>query len=298
MTQRCGFVAVIGAPNAGKSTLVNALVGEKISIVTHKVQTTRNQVRGIVVEGDAQIVLVDTPGIFQPKRRLERAMVSAAWSGAEDADVVMLVYDAARKRVDEDTQRIIQQIKKSGRKVILALNKVDLIKREKLLDLAAQFDAEGCFERIFMISAATGDGLEELRRYLAAEMREGPWLFPEDQTADMPIRLLAAEITREKLFLQLHEELPYNLTVETDSWEDFKDGSAKIQQTIYIARENQKPIVIGKGGQRIRKVREAAQADLAEMLERPIHLFLFVKVRANWIEDPERYRDLGLDFKA
>ena len=298
MTQRCGFVAVIGAPNAGKSTLVNALVGEKISIVTHKVQTTRNQVRGIVVEGDAQIVLVDTPGIFQPKRRLERAMVSAAWSGAEDADVVMLVYDAARKRVDEDTQRIIQQIKKSGRKVILALNKVDLIKREKLLDLAAQFDAEGCFGRIFMISAATGDGLEELRRYLAAEMREGPWLFPEDQTADMPIRLLAAEITREKLFLQLHEELPYNLTVETDSWEDFKDGSAKIQQTIYIARENQKPIVIGKGGQRIRKVREAAQADLAEMLERPIHLFLFVKVRANWIEDPERYRDLGLDFKA
>ncbi len=295
---RCGFVAVIGAPNAGKSTLVNALVGAKVSIVTHKVQTTRNQVRGIVMEGDAQIVLVDTPGIFEPKRRLERAMVRAAWAGAEDADVVLLVYDAARKKLDADTRRILDQIKKSGRKVILALNKVDLIRRDKLLELAAFFDAEGCFERIFMISAETGDGLDDLRGYLASEMREGPWLFPEDQAADMPLRLLAAEVTREKLFLQLHEELPYNLTVETDSWEDFKDGSAKIQQTVYIGRENQKPIVIGKGGQRIRQVREAAQKDMEAILERPIHLFLFVKVRENWIEDPERYRDLGLEFKS
>ncbi|MEJ2014358.1 MAG: GTPase Era [Limibacillus sp.] len=295
---RCGFVAVIGAPNAGKSTLVNALVGSKVSIVTHKVQTTRNQVRGIVMEGDAQIVLVDTPGIFEPKRRLERAMVRAAWAGAEDADVVMLVYDAARKKLDADTRRIVDQIKKSGRKVVLALNKVDLIRRDKLLELAALFDAEGCFEDIFMISAATGDGLDDLRRYLAGRMREGPWLFPEDQAADMPLRLLASEITREKLFLQLHEELPYNLTVETDNWEDFKDGSAKIQQTIYIGRENQKPIVIGKGGARIRKVREDAQQEMQALLERPIHLFLFVKVRENWIEDPERYRDLGLEFKS
>lgn len=295
---RCGFVAVIGAPNAGKSTLVNALVGSKVSIVTHKVQTTRNQVRGIVMEGDAQIVLVDTPGIFEPKRRLERAMVRAAWAGAEDADVVMLVYDAARRKLDADTRRIVDQIKKSGRKVVLALNKVDLIRRDKLLELAAFFDAEGCFEDIFMISAATGDGLDDLRRYLAGRMREGPWLFPEDQAADMPLRLLASEITREKLFLQLHEELPYNLTVETDNWEDFKDGSAKIQQTIYIGRENQKPIVIGKGGARIRKVREDAQQEMQELLERPIHLFLFVKVRENWIEDPERYRNLGLEFKS
>ena len=295
---RCGFVAVIGAPNAGKSTLVNALVGSKVSIVTHKVQTTRNQVRGIVMEGDAQIVLVDTPGIFEPKRRLERAMVRAAWAGAEDADVVMLVYDAARRKLDADTRRIVDQIKKSGRKVVLALNKVDLIRRDKLLELAAFFDAEGCFEEIFMISAATGDGLDDLRRYLAGRMREGPWLFPEDQAADMPLRLLASEITREKLFLQLHEELPYNLTVETDNWEDFKDGSAKIQQTIYIGRENQKPIVIGKGGLRIRKVREDAQQEMQALLERPIHLFLFVKVRENWIEDPERYRNLGLEFKS
>lgn len=298
MTSSCGFVAVIGAPNAGKSTLVNALVGAKVSIVTHKVQTTRSQLRGIFSEGEAQIVLVDTPGIFQPKRRLERAMVRAAWSGAEDADVVLLLYDAARKRIDQDTQGIIKQIKKSGRKAILALNKVDLIKREKLLDLAAQFDAEGCFERIFMISAATGDGLEELRRYLASQMREGPWHFPEDQVADISMRLLAAEVTREKLFLQLHQELPYNLTVETDSWEDFKDGSAKIQQTIYVARDNQKAIVIGKGGAAIKRVREETQKDLEEMTGRPIHLFLFVKVRENWIDDPARYRDLGLDFKA
>lgn len=298
MTESCGFVAVIGAPNAGKSTLVNALVGAKVSIVTHKVQTTRNQVRGILIEGDAQIVLVDTPGIFEPKRRLERAMVRAAWSGAEDADVVMLVYDAARKKLDGDTRRIVDQIKKSGRRAILALNKIDLIRRDKLLELAAQFDAEGCFEQIFMVSAETGDGLEDLRAYLASRMREGPWLFPEDQAADMPLRLLAAEITREKLFLQLHQELPYNLTVETDTWEDFKDGSAKIQQTVYIARDNQKAMVIGKGGQRIRQVREAAQAEMEALFERPIHLFLFAKVRQNWIEDPERYRDLGLDFRS
>jgi GTP-binding protein Era len=299
MTRRCGFAAVIGAPNAGKSTLVNALVGSKISIVTPKVQTTRSLVRGILVEGDTQIVLVDTPGIFgSPKRRLERAMVQAAWSGTEDADVILLVYDASRRARDEDTNRIIAGLKDSGRKAVLLLNKIDLIKREKLLELAALFDAEGCFSDIFMVSAESGDGLEGLRAYLTAAMPEGPWLFPEDQISDMPMRLLAAEITREKLFLKLHDELPYALTVETDSWEDFKDGSVKLQQTIFLQRESQKPIVIGKGGQRIKKVREEAQGELAAFLGRPVHLFLFVKVREKWLDDPERYQAWGLDHKA
>lgn len=296
--QRCGFVALLGAPNAGKSTLLNALVGHKVSIVTHKVQTTRMRIRGLAIEGASQIVFVDTPGIFQPKRRLERAMVAAAWAGAQDADVVVLLYDAGRKRVDDDTRRIIVGLKGQGRRAVLALNKIDRIRRDKLLALAAQFDAEGIFDRIFMISALTGDGLADLRRYLAEAMPEGPWLYPEDQLSDLPLRLLAAEVTREKLFLKLHEELPYALTVETETWEEFKDGSVKIEQTIYLQRESQKAIALGKGGQTIKEVRAAAQADLAELLERPVHLFLFVKVREKWIDDPDRYRDWGLEFGA
>lgn len=299
MNQRCGFAAIIGAPNAGKSTLVNALVGAKITIVSPKVQTTRSQVRGLLIEQESQIVLVDTPGIFlHPKRRLERAMIRAAWSGADEADVILVIYDASRSKRDADTMRIIEQLKKNDRKAVLVLNKIDLIIREKLLKLAAAFDAEGCFNEVFMISAEKGDGLERLRGFLAKRMPEGPWLFPEDQLSDMPMRLLAAEVTREKLFIQLHDEIPYALTVETDSWEEFKDGSAKIQQTIYLQRESLKPIVIGKGGNRIKKVREDTQAELSEMMERPVHLFIFVKVREKWVDDPERYRDWGLDYQS
>ena len=294
--KRCGFAALLGAPNAGKSTLLNALVGEKISIVTPKVQTTRSRIRGIVIEGASQIVFVDTPGIFQPKRRLERAMVAAAWAGARDADLVVLLYDASRKRVDEDTRRILEGLKRQERRAVLALNKIDAIRRDKLLALAAAFEAEGLFERIFMISALTGDGVDDLRRYLAGLLPEGPWLYPEDQLSDLPLRLLAAEVTREKLFLKLHQELPYALTVETERWEDFKDGSVKIEQTIYLQRESQKAIVLGKGGRTIKELRAAAQGELAAMLERPVHLFLFVKVREGWIDDPERYREWGLEF--
>ncbi|MGF1609800.1 MAG: GTPase Era [Kiloniellales bacterium] len=294
--RRCGFVALLGAPNAGKSTLLNALVGQKISIVTHKVQTTRSRIRGIAVEGASQIVFVDTPGIFEPKRRLERAMVAAAWAGAQDADIVVLLYDAQRKRIDQDTRRILDGLKKQKRPAVLALNKVDAIRRDKLLALAAGFEAEGLFERIFMISALTGDGVADLRRYLAGQMPEGPWLYPEDQLSDLPLRLLAAEVTREKLFLKLHQELPYALAVETERWEDFKDGSVKIEQTIYVQRESQKAIVLGKGGRTIKELRAAAQGELAAMVERPVHLFLFVKVREDWIDDPERYRDWGLEF--
>jgi len=294
--KRCGFAALLGAPNAGKSTLLNALVGEKISIVTPKVQTTRSRIRGIVIEGASQIVFVDTPGIFQPKRRLERAMVAAAWAGARDADLVVLLYDASRKRVDEDTRRILDGLKRQERRAVLALNKIDAIRRDKLLALAAAFEAEGLFERIFMISALTGDGVDDLRRYLAGLLPEGPWLYPEDQLSDLPLRLLAAEVTREKLFLKLHQELPYALTVETERWEDFKDGSVKIEQTIYLQRESQKAIVLGKGGRTIKELRAAAQGELAAMLERPVHLFLFVKVREGWIDDPERYREWGLEF--
>jgi GTP-binding protein Era len=300
---RAGFVALLGAPNAGKSTLLNALVGAKLSIVTHKVQTTRSIVRGIAVHRQSQIVFVDTPGIFaKPKRRLERAMVGAAWSGAEDADVLVLLFDSQRSRIDPDTRLILDGLKalrrRAGQRIVLALNKVDKIKRARLLELAAAFDSEDAFDRIFMISALTGDGLEDLLDYLADAMPEGPWLYPEDQLSDMPQRLLAAEITREKLFVKLHQELPYNLTVEAESWQEFDDGSVRIEQTIFVQRENHKAIVLGKGGQAIRAVREAAQQELQEMLGRPVHLFLYVKVRENWLDDPARYRELGLDFNA
>lgn len=294
---RCGFVALVGAPNAGKSTLLNRLVGAKVSIVTHKVQTTRSRVRGIAMAGASQIVFVDTPGIFTPKRRLERAMVAAAWAAVEDADEVILIYDAGRPRRDPDTQLIVEGLRQRGRRAILALNKIDLVPRPRLLELAAAFEAEGIFSRIFMISASSGDGVDDLLGTLAAAMPPGPWHYPEDQLSDLPQRLLAAEVTREKLFLQLHQELPYALTVDTDAWEEFADGSVKITQTITVARESHKGICLGKGGRTIKAVRNAAQADLQAMLERRVHLFLYVKVRENWAEDPARYRAWGLDFE-
>ena len=296
--QRCGIVAVVGAPNAGKSTLVNQLVGAKVSIVTHKVQTTRTRIRGIAIHGDSQIVFVDTPGIFTAKRRLERAMVQAAWAGVEDADVVLVIHDAGRKQISDDSRQVIAGLANVRSEVVLVLNKVDLVKREKLLELAAELSALGKFSKVFMISALSGDGTADLMRYLAARMPEAPWLFPEDQLSDLSLRMLAAEITREKLFLNLHQELPYALTVETESWEEFKDGSARVEQVIYVGREQHKAMCLGKGGKTIRLVRQAAQKEMEEAFGQPIHLFLFVKVRENWINDPERYRNLGLEFDA
>ena len=295
---RCGFVALIGAPNAGKSTLLNRLIGAKVSIVSPKVQTTRRRVLGVAMRGNAQAVFVDTPGIFAPKRRLDRAMVAAAWSGAGDADRIVLLVDATKKRIDADTRAIIEGLKKHKRGAICAINKIDAVKRETLLNLAAELNAAFPFEQTFMVSAETGDGVEDLMSEVVAQLPEGPHHFPDDQLTDLPVRLLAAEVTREHLFRQLHEEVPYALTVETESWEEFKDGSAKISQVVYVVRDNQKAIVLGKGGSRIKQVREAAQAELVEMLERKVHLFLFVKVRENWQEDPERYREMGLDFES
>ncbi len=296
--RRCGVVALAGAPNAGKSTLVNSLVGAKVSIVTRKVQTTRMRLRAIAVHGEVQIVFMDMPGIFSPKRRLERAMVAAAWSGVHDADVVVVVFDAERRNIDRDTRLILDGLKKKRRRAVLALNKIDLIKRERLLHLAAQFEAEGIFDRIFMISALEGDGVGDLMAYLDRQMPEGPWLFPEDQLSDLPLRHMAAEATREQLFHRLHQELPYSLTVETDTWEEFKDGSVKIEQTIYVQRKTQKAIVLGKGGSQIKQIRSDTQEELKAMLGRRVHLFLFVKVREGWIDDPERYQSLGLDFRS
>ncbi|GIK96710.1 MAG: GTPase Era [Alphaproteobacteria bacterium] len=293
---RCGYVAILGAPNAGKSTLLNRMVGTKVSIVSPKVQTTRSRVLGIALAGEAQVIFIDTPGIFTPKRRLERAMVHAAWSGAADADLVVLVVDAARKTVGDDAMAIVEGLKKADRKAILALNKVDLVRREKLLGLAAELDATGVFTDVFMISAETGDGVGDLMAALAARLPKGPWLFPEDQVSDMPMRLIAAEVTREHLFRQLHDELPYAVAVESESWEEFKDGSAKISQVVYVQRDSQKAIVLGQGGRRIRSIRQAAQAELEGMLERRIHLFLHVKVREDWPEDRARFRDLGLEY--
>lgn len=291
----CGFVALLGAPNAGKSTLVNQLVGAKVSIVTHKVQTTRTRIRGIALEGDTQIVLVDTPGIFKPKRRLDRAMVHAAWSGAGDADVVVLVADA-RNGLDDDTLPIIEGLKEAGRKAVLALNKVDEMKRERLLPVAAAFSDAFEFERVFMISALNGSGCDDLRAYLAENMPAGPWLYPEDELSDLPMRLMAAEVTREKVFLLLHDELPYSATVETDKWTDHKDGSVRIDQTLFVERDSQKKIALGKGGQKIKEIGSLARTELEEMLERRVHLFLFVKVRENWQEDRQRLSEWGLEW--
>jgi GTPase len=294
---RCGYVALIGAPNAGKSTLLNRLVGHKLAIVTPKAQTTRSRLLGIAIEGPAQIVFVDTPGIFAPRRRLDRAMVSAAWSGAEDADEAVLLVDAARG-VDRDTRRILDRLAERGRKSVLALNKIDLVRRDALLGLAATLSKEGRFDPVFMISGLSGDGVEDLKRHLAAAVPPGPWLFPEDQLSDAPERLIAAEVTREQVFLQLHDELPYASTVETESWEDRPDGSVRIEQVIYVERQSQRAIVLGDRGQRIKAIGARARAELEQMLERRVHLFLFVKVRQNWGEDRERFAALGLDYNA
>ncbi|MGF3021735.1 GTPase Era [Methylobacterium aquaticum] len=292
---RAGFVALIGVPNAGKSTLLNSLVGTKVSIVSRKVQTTRALVRGIAMEGAAQIVLVDTPGIFAPKRRLDRAMVTSAWSGAADADAVCLLIDA-RKGVDEEVEAILTRMPELKRPKYLVLNKIDVIARERLLALAASLNERVRFERTFMISALTGDGVDDLRRELATRMPLSPWLYPEDQVSDAPLRMLAAEITREKIYDRLHEELPYSSTVETDQWQVRPDGSVRIEQTIFVERESQRKIVLGKGGQTIKAIGQAARIEIAEAAEATVHLFLFVKVRENWADDPERYREMGLEF--
>ena len=294
---RSGFIAVIGAPNAGKSTLVNLLVGAKVSIVTHKVQTTRTRVMGIAIKGDAQVVFIDTPGIFRPKRRLDRAMVGAAWMGVEEADQTVFVVDAT-VGMNEQNKAILDRLIERRSKAILVLNKIDLVKREALLSLAASFGEAGIFTDTFMISAKKGDGAWDLLDNVAARMPKGPWLFPEDQLSDMPQMLLAAEITREKLFVNVHQELPYAATVETDLWEPTKDGGVKIEQTIYVARDSQKAIVLGKGGQRVKSIGTAAREELAEILECPVHLFLFVKVREGWQDDPARYRVWNLDFNV
>ncbi|MBU0726749.1 MAG: GTPase Era [Alphaproteobacteria bacterium] len=295
---RCGFVALLGAPNAGKSTLMNALVGAKLSIVSPKVQTTRTRVTGIIIEDGSQLIFVDTPGIFEPRRRLDRAMVRAAWDGAADADQVVLLVDASHRSLDADSERIITALKEAGRSVILVLNKIDLVKREVLLAKAQALNEMFAFTDTFMISATTGSGVADLRTHLAQRMPEGPWHYPEDEMTDMPLRLLAAEITREKLFVSLYQEVPYSLTVETESWEEFDNGAVKISQTIFIQRDSQKAIIIGKGGQAIRKIREEAQIELQEMLERQVHLFLFVKVREGWIDDPDRFKPWGLQWDA
>lgn len=296
--QRCGFVSIIGAPNAGKSTLINRLVGAKVSIVSPKVQTTRTRVMGIVNHDSTQIVFVDTPGIFQPRKRLEKAMVAAAWQGTADAEEIMLLVDVGKGRINEDTRAIISKLKDTQREVILLLNKIDMLQKDKLLALAAELNGEGVFKETFMISALTGDGVQALLDTLAARMPEGPWMFGEDQISDMPMRLLAAEITREKIFLQLGDELPYSSTVETEQWEDFENGDVKISQTVYVMRDSQKAIVLGKGGTRIKKIGQAAREELEEILERRVHLSLFVKVREKWTDDPARYSAWGLDFNS
>lgn len=296
LPQRCGFIAIIGAPNAGKSTLVNAIVGAKVSIVSHKVQTTRMQVRGIAIEGASQLVFIDTPGIFQPKRRLDRAMVKAAWTGAGEGDILGFMIDAARG-IDDDATRILDRLgDQRGRKIAI-LNKVDRVAdKEKLLGLASEMIAKSPFERVFMISALDGSGVADLRSYLAGAVPEGPWHYPDDDVSDLPLRILAAEITREKIYHWLHEELPYATTVETTSWKDLKDGSVRIEQTIYVERDSQRSIVLGAKGATIKRLSMDSRREISAIIERPVHLFLFVKVRENWEGDPERYRDMGLEY--
>lgn len=296
MSKRCGYVAIVGPPNAGKSTLLNMLVGSKVAIVTPKVQTTRTRVLGIAMEGETQIVFVDTPGIFAPKRRLDRAMVRAAWTGAKDADRVVVLIDS-QKGLDAEAEGVIAGLKSSQRAAALALNKIDAIEKPKLLDLASRFSAAYPFDAIYMISALTGNGVPELKAALAGMMPEGPWLYPEDQAADMSERLLASEITREQVFLKLHQELPYAAHVETEGWKDGKKGDVRIEQTIYITRDNHKAIVLGKGGRTVKAIGAAARAEMEKVLDRRVHLFLFVKVRENWQDDPERYQAMGLDFE-
>lgn len=296
MTQ-AGFIALIGEPNAGKSTLLNKMVGAKVSIVTHKVQTTRARIRGICMEGAAQLVFVDTPGLFKPRRRLDRAMVAAAWGGAMDADIVVLLVEAHRS-ISSGVQSIIDQLKElGGRRVILAINKIDRVKSDALLALTQQLNAAFAFEKTFMISAERGHGVPDLRAWLGQEMPEGPWLYPEDQIADLPLRMIAAEMTREKLTLRLHQELPYQLTVETESWEERPDGSARVDQVIYVVRDGHKGILLGNKGETIKAVSKAAREELESFLERRVHLFCKVKVRQKWLEDAARYSEMGLDFR-
>ena len=292
---RCGFVALIGAPNAGKSTLLNALVGSKVTIVSHKVQTTRALIRGIAVEGKSQLIFVDTPGIFSPRRRLDRAMVTTAWSGAHEADLVGVLIDA-RKGLDEEAEEILGRLGEVKPRKILILNKVDLVPKETLLTLANAANGKARFEATFMISALSGDGVADLKSWLAQRVPPGPWLYPPDQMSDAPMRQLVAEITREKLFERLHQELPYHSTVETEVWKELRGGDIRIEQTIYVERESQRKIVLGKGGQTIKAIGEAARKEIADIVEAKVHLFLFVKVREGWGEDPERYRAMGLEF--
>ena len=295
---KAGFVALIGAPNAGKSTLMNAMVGQKVSIVTPKVQTTRSRVRGIAMHDTAQIIFVDTPGIFTPKRRLDRAMVQAAWQGAEDGDVLLMLHDCARSQIDDDTLNIIEQLKKSERKASLVLNKIDLAPQERLLERADAMSKLYDFERIFMVSAETGNGIDDLKSWLADLMPASPYLFDPDDLSDMPLRLLAAEIMREKLFLNLHQELPYQLTVETESWDERDDGSAEVHLSIYVAREGHRGIILGKQGQTIKRIGSAARRDLEEALERRVHVFSHVKFRKDWMDDSARYSLWDLDYNA
>lgn len=296
MPRRCGFIAIIGAPNAGKSTLVNALVGAKVTIVSHKVQTTRMPVRGIAMDGNSQLVFIDTPGIFQPKRRLDRAMVRAAWTGAGEGDVLAFLLDAARG-IDDDAGRILARLADHKGRVIAILNKVDrLADKERLLALTTELLAKGAFERVFMISALDGSGVADLKSYLASAVPEGPWHYPDDDISDLPLRILASEITRERIYHWLHEELPYATTVETTSWKDLKDGSARLEQTIFVERDSQRMIVLGAKGATIKRLSTEARREISAIIERPVHLFLFVKVRENWEGDPERYREMGLEF--
>ncbi len=291
----CGFIALIGAPNAGKSTLLNALVGSKVTIVSHKVQTTRALIRGIAIEDTSQLIFVDTPGIFSPKRRLDRAMVTTAWGGAHDADLVGLVIDS-RKGLEEDNEAILARLNEVKAPKLLILNKVDVVAKERLLKLAADANAKAKFESTFMLSALTGDGVADLKKWLATHVPPGPWLYPTDQMSDAPLRQLAAEITREKLFERLHHELPYHSTVETEQWKEVRKGDIRVEQTIYVERESQRKIVLGKAGQTIKAIGEAARKEIAEIAEAKVHLFLFVKVREGWGDDPERYRAMGLEF--
>jgi GTP-binding protein Era len=291
----CGFVALIGAPNAGKSTLLNALVGTKVSIVTPKVQTTRTLVRGIAIQGPAQLIFVDTPGIFTPRRRLDRAMVGSAWGSTQDADIVAFLIDA-KKGIAEDEEEILRVLATVRPAKVLVLNKVDLVDKRALLALTQVLNERATFAATFMISALSGDGVDDLKTWFAAHVPAGPWLYPEDQISDAPMRQLAAEITREKLYLRLHQELPYQSTVETDAWKELKDGSVRIEQTIYVERESQRKIVLGKGGKAIRAIGAAARVDIAAAVEQPVHLFLFVKVREGWGDNPEHYREMGLEF--
>ncbi|MEY8881720.1 MULTISPECIES: GTPase Era [Donghicola] len=298
MTTRAGFVALIGEPNAGKSTLLNRMVGAKVSIVTHKVQTTRARIRGVALEGDSQIVFVDTPGLFKPRRRLDRAMVAAAWGGAADADLVVMLIEAHRG-ITEGVERILEGLGdvSKGRRVVLAINKIDRVQSDVLLAITKEMNERFPFDETFMISAEKGYGVTDLRKWLAGELPEGPWLYPEDQIADLPMRMIAAEMTREKLTLRLHQELPYQLTVETEHWEERKDGSARVDQIIYVSRDGHKGIILGNKGETIKAISKLAREELTEFLGRKVHLFLQVKVREKWLDEAERYSEMGLDFK-